>query len=56
MIPMVGEEPPSRDASTDDLHIRTSLIADVRGYTLFTQERARSTDRSEGCEVSARIP
>jgi peptide/nickel transport system substrate-binding protein len=24
---------------TDDVHIRTFLIADVRGYTLFTQER-----------------
>jgi class 3 adenylate cyclase len=24
---------------SDDVHIRTFLIADVRGYTLFTQER-----------------
>jgi peptide/nickel transport system substrate-binding protein len=36
---MASEEPPSRDAGSDDLHIRTFLIADVRGYTLFTQER-----------------
>jgi WD40 repeat protein/class 3 adenylate cyclase len=26
-------------ARTDDAHIRTFLIADVRGYTVFTQER-----------------
>src|SRR5262245_53433351 len=26
-------------AQTDDAHIRTFLIADVRGYTVFTQER-----------------
>ena len=26
-------------SGTDDLHIRTFLIADMRGYTLFTQQR-----------------
>jgi adenylate cyclase len=26
-------------ARSDDVHIRTFLIADIRGYTLFTQER-----------------
>jgi YVTN family beta-propeller protein len=30
---------PGRTEGTEDLHIRTFLIADVRGYTLFTQER-----------------
>lgn len=35
---MAGAEPPSRDAGSDDLHIRTFLIADVRGWTVFTQE------------------
>jgi YVTN family beta-propeller protein len=28
-----------RPEGTEDVHIRTFLIADVRGYTLFTQER-----------------
>jgi ABC-type transport system substrate-binding protein/class 3 adenylate cyclase len=30
---------PGRPGGTEDVHIRTFLIADVRGYTLFTQER-----------------
>jgi YVTN family beta-propeller protein len=30
---------PGRTEATVDVHIRTFLIADVRGYTLFTQER-----------------
>jgi ABC-type transport system substrate-binding protein/class 3 adenylate cyclase/streptogramin lyase len=30
---------PGRPHGTDDVHIRTFLIADVRGYTLFTQAR-----------------
>jgi class 3 adenylate cyclase len=30
---------PGRTEGTEALHIRTFLIADVRGYTLFTQER-----------------
>jgi peptide/nickel transport system substrate-binding protein len=30
---------PGRTEVTEDVHIRTFLIADVRGYTLFTQER-----------------
>jgi YVTN family beta-propeller protein len=30
---------PGRTAATEAVHIRTFLIADVRGYTLFTQER-----------------
>jgi ABC-type transport system substrate-binding protein/class 3 adenylate cyclase len=30
---------PGRTEATEDVHIRTFLIADVRGYTLFTQER-----------------
>ena len=30
---------PPRDAPPSDAQIRTFLIADVRGYTLFTQER-----------------
>jgi peptide/nickel transport system substrate-binding protein len=38
---MVGDDRllPSDSAGTEDVHIRTFLIADVRGYTLFTQER-----------------
>src|SRR5687768_1648762 len=38
---MVGEggERRDEDLGAGDLHIRTFLIADVRGYTLFTQER-----------------
>src|SRR5688572_6168218 len=38
---MVGEggERRGADLGAGDLHIRTFLIADVRGYTLFTQER-----------------
>jgi hypothetical protein len=37
---MSDEDPQVGDsASTDDIHIRTFLVADVRGYTLFTQER-----------------
>jgi WD40 repeat protein/class 3 adenylate cyclase len=35
---MAGEAP-IRDDSAADAHIRTFLIADVRGYTVFTQER-----------------
>ena len=34
--PPMADPPGPRD---DDAHIRTFLIADVRGYTLFTQER-----------------
>jgi peptide/nickel transport system substrate-binding protein len=34
-----GERDRSSQAPGDDVHIRTFLIADVRGYTLFTQER-----------------
>jgi class 3 adenylate cyclase len=30
---------PGRTKGTEDVHIRTFLIADVGGYTLFTQER-----------------
>jgi hypothetical protein len=30
---------PGRPEGTEAVHIRTFLIADVRGYTLFTQER-----------------
>jgi class 3 adenylate cyclase len=30
---------PGRSEGTEDVHIRTFLIADVRGYTLFTQAR-----------------
>ena len=33
---MVGGE--ERSDGADDSHIRTFLIADVRGYTVFTQE------------------
>src|SRR5262245_42914290 len=38
---MVHDDRPlaGQNESTEDLHIRTFLIADVRGYTLFTQER-----------------
>ena len=36
-----------RDETTHDVQIRTFLIADVRGYTLFTQER--------GDEVAAKL-
>jgi ABC-type transport system substrate-binding protein/class 3 adenylate cyclase len=38
---------PSRLEGTEDVHIRTFLIADVRGYTMFTQER--------GDEVAAKL-
>ncbi|HZB02162.1 MAG TPA: ABC transporter substrate-binding protein [Actinomycetota bacterium] len=34
-----GEEGSASRASSDDLHIRTFLIADVRGWTVFTQEK-----------------
>ena len=39
--PMAGDERPlpGRTEGTEDVQIRTFLIADVRGYTLFTQER-----------------
>ena len=39
--PMAGHERPlpGRTKGTEDVQIRTFLIADVRGYTLFTQER-----------------
>ncbi len=36
--PNQPDDPP-RDDAADDAQIRTFLIADVRGYTLFTQER-----------------
>jgi peptide/nickel transport system substrate-binding protein len=38
---MVNEDRPlpGRTEGTEGVHIRTFLIADVRGYTLFTQER-----------------
>ena len=36
---MVGDGGPSERAGADDAQIRTFLIADVRGYTVFTQER-----------------
>ncbi|MBA3737953.1 MAG: hypothetical protein H0W97_05255 [Actinobacteria bacterium] len=36
---MVDGQGRSGDGSGDDTQIRTFLIADVRGYTLFTQER-----------------
>ena len=36
---MVDGEVPSGGVGKDDAQIRTFLIADVRGYTLFTQER-----------------
>ena len=36
-MPEVEEPSPSADSA--DTQIRTFLIADVRGYTLFTQER-----------------
>jgi WD40 repeat protein/class 3 adenylate cyclase/energy-coupling factor transporter ATP-binding protein EcfA2 len=38
---MVTEDPEVEEGRTgaDDAHIRTFLIADVRGYTVFTQER-----------------
>jgi class 3 adenylate cyclase len=38
---------PGQTVSIDGVHIRTFLIADVRGYTLFTQER--------GDEVAAKL-
>lgn len=38
---------PGQTETTEDVHIRTFLIADVRGYTLFTQER--------GDEVAAKL-
>jgi WD40 repeat protein/class 3 adenylate cyclase len=34
-----GRQVAGRRAGADDIHIRTFLIADVRGYTAFTQER-----------------
>src|ERR671919_1345166 len=34
-----GPQVAGRRADADDVHIRTFLIADVRGYTVFTQER-----------------
>jgi peptide/nickel transport system substrate-binding protein len=46
---MVHEDPPlpGQTGSIDGVYIRTFLIADVRGYTLFTQER--------GDEVAAKL-
>ena len=38
---------PGQTGSTEAVHIRTFLIADVRGYTLFTQER--------GDEIAAKL-
>src|SRR5918992_3678394 len=34
-----GDVPSGREPADTDAHIRTFLIADVRGYTVFTQER-----------------
>lgn len=34
-----GDPPAGGGRGSDDVHIRTFLIADVRGYTLFTQRR-----------------
>src|ERR671918_979352 len=34
-----GPQDTGRRAGADDAHIRAFLIADVRGYTIFTQER-----------------
>jgi peptide/nickel transport system substrate-binding protein len=39
--------PPGQTETTEAVHIRTFLLADVRGYTLFTQER--------GDEVAAKL-
>jgi peptide/nickel transport system substrate-binding protein len=38
---MIGDDRPlpGQTEGIEDVHIRTFLIADVRGYTLFTQER-----------------
>jgi class 3 adenylate cyclase len=45
---MAEVEPRSAaDTLTDNAHIRTFLIADVRGYTVFTQEH--------GDEAAARL-
>ena len=46
---MVNEDgpPPGQTEGTEAVHIRTFFIADVRGYTLFTQER--------GDEVAAKL-
>ena len=46
---MVHEDRPlsGQTEDTEGVHIRTLLIADVRGYTLFTQER--------GDEVAAKL-
>ena len=48
-LPMADDDRPlpGRTEGTEDVHIRTFLIADVRGYTLFTQER--------GDEVAAKL-
>jgi YVTN family beta-propeller protein len=47
--PMAGEDRPlpGQTEGSQGVHIRTFLIADVRGYTLFTQER--------GDEVAAKL-
>src|SRR5918999_2933441 len=42
-----GEPRSAADTLTNDAHIRTFLIADVRGYTVFTQEH--------GDEAAARL-
>src|ERR671918_1490279 len=42
-----GPQDTGRRAGADDVHIRTFLIADVRGYTGFTQEH--------GDEVAAQL-
>ena len=42
-----GEPRSAVDTLTEDTHIRTFLIADVRGYTVFTQE--------QGDEAAARL-
>lgn len=49
MAPMADDDRPlpGQTETTEAVHIRTFLIADVRGYTLFTQER--------GDEVAAKL-
>ena len=45
-----GEAPPGNRSGTDDVHVRTFLIADIRGYTAFMHDHgdeagARLADR-----------
>src|SRR4029453_10085797 len=42
---------PGRSEGTEDVHIRTFLIADVRGYTLFTQVRGDEAAAKLAAEV-----